>query len=105
MNLSYKNLKLVACGTFAVMLVAGFTSCGKKDVNSPGFEFMPDMYRSPSVESYGSHTINGDTLDNAMLPVIGTIARGYMPYVYPNTPEGYASAGLYLKIRLFTLKG
>ena len=97
MNLSYKNLKLVACGTFAVMLVAGFTSCGKKDANSPGFEFMPDMYRSPSVEYYGTHVINGDTLDNAMLPVAGTISRGYMPYVYPNTPQGYEQAGLYLK--------
>lgn len=97
MNLSYKNLKLVACGTFAVMLVAGFTSCGKKDVNSPGFEFMPDMYRSPSVEYYGIHVVNGDTLYNAMTPVKGTIARGYMPYVYPNTAEGYEQAGLYLK--------
>lgn len=97
MNLSYKNLKLVACGTFAVMLVAGFTSCGKKDANSPGFEFMPDMYRSPSVEYYGTHVINGDTLDNAMLPVAGTVARGYMPYVYPNTAQGYEQAGLYLK--------
>jgi mono/diheme cytochrome c family protein len=97
MNLSYKNLKLVACGTFAVMLVAGFTSCGKKDVNSPGLEFMPDMYRSPSVEYYGIHVVNGDTLYNAMTPVKGTIARGYMPYVYPNTPEGYEQAGLYLK--------
>jgi mono/diheme cytochrome c family protein len=97
MNLSYKNLKLVACGTFAVMLVAGLTSCGKKDVNSPGFEFMPDMYRSPSVEYYGIHVVNGDTLYNAMMPVKGTIARGYIPYVYPNTPEGYEQAGLYLK--------
>jgi mono/diheme cytochrome c family protein len=97
MNLSYKNLKLVACGTFAVMLVAGFTSCGKKDVNSPGFEYMPDMYRSPSVEYYGIHVVNGDTLYNAMTPVKGTIARGYMPYVYPNTPDGYEQAGLYLK--------
>lgn len=97
MNLSYKNLKLVACGTFAVILVAGFTSCGKKDANSPGFEYMPDMYRSPSVEYYGTHVINGDTLDNAMLPVVGTIARGYIPYAYPNTPQGYEQAGLYLR--------
>lgn len=97
MNFSYKNLKLMACGTFAAVLVAGFTSCGKKDVNSPGFEFMPDMYRSPSVEYYGIHVVNGDTLYNAMLPVKGTIARGYMPYVYANTGEGYEQAGLYLK--------
>ena len=97
MNISYKNLKLITCGTFAVMLVAGFTSCGKKDANSPGFEFMPDMYRSPSVENYRTYIIGDDTLNSAMLPVKGTIARGYMPYVYPNTPEGYEQAGLYLK--------
>ena len=97
MNLSYKNLKLITCGTFAIMLVAGFTSCGKKDANSPGFEFMPDMYRSPSLEYYGTHIINGDTINNSKLPVAGTIARGYLPYVYPNTPDGYELAGLYLK--------
>lgn len=96
--MSYKNLKLIACGTFAAMLVAGFTSCGKKDVNSPGFEFMPDMYRSPSVEVYGTSEVNGDTIwSSRFLPVKGTIARGYMPYVYPNTPEGYEAAGLYLR--------
>ena len=97
MNLSYRNLKLITCGTFAVMLVAGFTSCGKKDANSPGFEFMPDMYRSPSVENYGTYIIGDDTLNSAMLPVKGTIARGYIPYVYPNTVEGYEQAGMYLK--------
>lgn len=97
MNISYKNLKLITCGTFALMLVAGFTSCGKKDVNSPGFEFMPDMYRSPSVENYGTYIIGDDTLNSAMMPVKGTIARGYIPYAYPNTPEGYEQAGLNLK--------
>jgi mono/diheme cytochrome c family protein len=97
MNLSFKNLKLITSGTFAVILVAGFTSCGKKDSNSPGFEYMPDMYRSPSLEYYGTHIINGDTLNSSKLPVAGTIARGYMPYVYPNTTQGYEAAGLYLK--------
>lgn len=97
MNMSYKNLKLMACGTFAALLVAGFTSCGKKDANSPGVEYMPDMYRSPSVEYYGSQVINGDTVYSAMTPVKGSIARGYMPYMYPNTPDGYEQAGLYLK--------
>jgi mono/diheme cytochrome c family protein len=97
MNMSYKNLKLLACGTFALILVAGFTSCGKKDANSPGFEFMPDMYRSPSVEYYGKYVIDGDTLFSAMKPVKGTIARGYLPYVYANNADGYEKAGLYLK--------
>ncbi len=97
MTFTIKNLKRLTCGAFAGLLVAGFTSCGKKDVNSPGFEFMPDMYRSPSVEYYGVHIVDGDTLYNAMTPVKGTIARGYMPYAYPNTGAGYEQAGLYLK--------
>ena len=31
-----------------------------------------------------------------MKPVKGTVARGYLPYAYPNTPEGYEQAGLNL---------
>ena len=71
------------------------TSCGKKDKNSPGIEFMPDMYRSPSLESNMAYVskITGDTLPANRLPVAGTIARGYMPYPYPMTPEGYEAAG------------
>lgn len=98
MKMSYKNLKLVTCSAMAAMLVAGFTSCGKKDTNSPGLEFMPDMYRSPSLEVYGTRVVDGDTITAfEFLPVQGTIARGYIPYVYPNTGEGYELAGLYLK--------
>jgi mono/diheme cytochrome c family protein len=98
MKLKNKNLKLTLCGLTAGILVAGFTSCGKKDANSPGVEFMPDMYRSPSVEVYGTSMLNGDTIcSTQFLPPKGSIARGYMPYVYPNTTEGYEQAGLYLK--------
>jgi len=57
---------------------------------------MPDMYRSPSLEYYSVHTVDGDTVNNAMKPVAGTVARGYMPYPYANTPEGYEAAGLNL---------
>jgi mono/diheme cytochrome c family protein len=81
----------------AGVLLAGLTSCGKEDPNSPGVEFMPDMYRSPSLEYYQVHLIDGDTLLNAKKPVAGTVARGYIPYTYPNTPEGYEAAGTSLK--------
>lgn len=95
--MNYKNIKLAVTGAFAVVVLVSLTSCGKKDENSPGVEFMPDMYRSPSLEYYSTHTIDGDTADNAMLPVKGTVARGYLPYAYSNTPEGYEAAGLNLK--------
>jgi mono/diheme cytochrome c family protein len=97
MKMNYKNIKLVVSGALLTLVLAGLTSCGKKDENSPGVEFMPDMYRSPSLEYYSIHTIDGDTANNAMLPVKGTVARGYMPYGYENTTEGYEAAGLNLK--------
>ncbi|HQQ93667.1 MAG TPA: cytochrome c [Bacteroidia bacterium] len=90
-------LKFTLSAAFAGLLIAGLSSCGKKDENSPGVEFFPDMYRSPSLEYYTVHTVDGDTVNNAMQPVAGTVARGYIPYLYPNTAEGYEQAGLNLK--------
>ncbi len=97
MKKHYKIVKFVVCSALTGLLLAGFSSCGKRDANSPGVEFMPDMYRSPSLEYYQIHTVDGDTVYNAMKPVKGTVARGYMPYAYANTTEGYEAAGLNLK--------
>lgn len=76
-----------------------FTSCDSKDPNSPGVEFMPDMYRSPSLESNMSYVDmnTGDTLEANRMPVAGTIARGFYPYAYANTLEGYEAAGANLR--------
>jgi len=74
---------------FAFILV--LSSCGKKDANSPGVEFMPDMYRSPSLETYSEDDFFTDSMSTRR-PVAGTIPRGYMPYPYANTPEGYELA-------------
>lgn len=79
-------------------------SCTNDDPKKPGFEYMPDMYRSPSYETYSSNPNFADSL-TARQPVNGTIARGdaiytdldRMPYPYPNTPEGYEQAGVELK--------
>ena len=79
-----------------------FTSCESKDPNSPGVEFMPDMYRSPSLETNMGYVRikNGkqsyDTLQANRMPVAGTIPRGFMPYPYANDTAGYAAAGRYL---------
>ena len=96
MKKHYKTIKFVFASALVGLLLTSFTSCGKKDANSPGVEFMPDMYRSPSLEYYSVHTVDGDTINNAKKPVVGTVARGYLPYAYPNTPEGYEQAGLNL---------
>lgn len=80
----------------------GFTSCSKHDENSPGVEFMPDMYRSPSLEANLFDVVKNedgsyDTIISNRKPVAGTIARGFMPYAYANTPEGYEAAGANLR--------
>jgi mono/diheme cytochrome c family protein len=87
-------MAVFGCVTIAV------TSCDKHDQNSPGVEFMPDMYRSPSLETNSFSVIKNadgsfDTIATNRLPVAGTIARGYLPYPYPNTPEGYEDAKLH----------
>lgn len=79
-----KKAKFISIIVILGCVSIAITSCGKKDKNSPGVEFMPDMYRSPSLESnmaYVSKT-TGDTLQVNMMPVEGTIARGYMPLAY-----------------------
>ena len=97
MKKNYRTIKFAFTAALAGLVFASFTSCGKKDENSPGVEFMPDMYRSPSLEYYQVHTVDGDTLDNAMKPVKGSVARGFLPYAYPNTADGYALAGANLR--------
>jgi mono/diheme cytochrome c family protein len=90
-----KITKIISLMSLFGCVAIGFTSCEPHDKNSPGLEFMPDMYRSPSLESnMGYVDMNtGDTLQANRLPVAGTIPRGFMPYPYPNTAEGYEAAG------------
>jgi len=67
-----------------------FVSCGN---DGRGYEYMPNMYRSPSLETYGKNTVFKDSI-NARNPVKGTIARGYLKmFNYDETLEGYLLAG------------
>lgn len=84
--------------------------------NSPGVEYMPDMYRSPAVEAYVDYgqdpyyfteekAREQRERQSARKPAEGTIPFakdpakvGFnMPYAYPATPEGYERAGAELK--------
>jgi mono/diheme cytochrome c family protein len=80
---------------FAAAATMVLTSCDR-GATKPGYEFMPDMYRSPSYETYSASGITADG-KSAMDPVKGTIARGYVQYDYPNTQEGYDAAKAELK--------
>ena len=84
----------VAIASFSGVMLLG--SCGN-DPKSPGLEFMPDMYRSSSYETYQAASLFADS-STALAPVAGTIPRGFDTYFpYPNTNEGYEAAGAELK--------
>ena len=81
--------------TYAYILIISTVflySCSNNEDGKPGYEFMPDMYRSPSLEIYSSNTFFKDSL-NARKPVSGTIPRGFIPFDYNNSTEDYLLAG------------
>jgi mono/diheme cytochrome c family protein len=80
-----KTKFIIICALY--MLI---TSC---DNDGRGYEYMPNMYRSPSLETYGKNNVFSDSL-NARQPVKGTIARGYLKtFNYDSNLEGYLLAG------------
>ena len=80
----------------SIACIALLSSCSNNEDGKPGYEFMPDMYRSPSLEIYSSNSFFKDSL-NARLPVAGTIPRGFIPFDYDNNLEDYLLAGDQLK--------
>ena len=110
------SLKNTLYAAFALLLGACVT-----DPNSPGVEYMPDMYRSPAIEAYVDYGMDPyhfgeaqyDSLNtriSARKPVPGSIAYAgsemvfNMPYAFENTTEGYEKAGAELKSPLPTMK-
>lgn len=95
--------------TLLFVSAAAFLSACVTDPNSPGLEYMPDMYRSPAIEAYVDYGMDPyhfgyvqyDSLNgriSARKPVPGSIAfaggemKFNMPYPYPNTIEGYEAS-------------
>jgi len=104
MNNSFKTIKIVAIAS--VVFSGVFTSC-VSDPNSPGLEYMPDMYRSPAVEAYVDYghvkERHVDSLVKAnpsLVPPHGTVPYSTnlindMPYAH-GAPFGFdKSHGLY----------
>ncbi len=94
-----RNTKFTYClsTAFAAVSIMFLLSSCNDDPKFPGYEYMPDMYRSPSYETYSPNPFFADSM-TAQQPVAGTIARGQsFPYPFPNTPEGYEQAGKELK--------
>src|SRR3990172_9159420 len=86
-------------------LVLLLSSCNNVP-NSPGWEYMPDMYRSSSYETDGANGMFHDSMANRSA-VAGTISQGWIPnsefsalkvpYPYKNDSAGYENSGRFLK--------
>lgn len=72
-----------------VVVVSFVTSC-KKD-SAPNYQFFPQMYESVGYETYGSYDIFPNQ-QQALLPVDGTVARGFKPFDIDGSTEGYEYA-------------
>ncbi len=71
----------------AFVIVASIVMVSCFDSSKPNYQYMPNMYKPVSYETYGEYEIFPGGLE-AMLPAEGTIPRGWQPYDYPNTTEG-----------------
>ncbi len=77
----------------AFVLLAS-VSCQKD--SKPNYQYMPNMYTSVGYEAYGEYTVF-ENEQEAKLPVDGSVPRGWMPYNYENSNDGYQSAKTGLK--------
>ncbi len=83
---------------FLTCMAAYFLGACQAHGDFTGREYMPDMTHSKAYEPYvegRTVMIDGDTVQlfpnnqAALKPVSGTVARGYVPYAFENTAEGY----------------
>lgn len=66
------------------------------DSSKPNYQYMPNMYEPVGYETYGAYEVFPSGQE-AMLPVSGTVPRGWEPYDYPDTTEGLNDAKANLK--------
>ena len=71
------------------LLAASAVSCVEN--SKPNYQYMPNMHETVSYEPYGAYDVFVNQQE-AKLPAEGTISRGWKPYEYENSPEGYAAA-------------
>ena len=82
-----KNILKISIAIFSLGVL--MTSCSNK--REPNYRYMPDMYEAIPYETYAEVKEFPNGMEAQSTPV-GTIARGKMPYEYPNTQEGYQLA-------------
>ena len=64
--------------------------------SKPNYQYFPNMYESVGYKTYAESTAFRNGIE-AQLPAKGSVARGWAPYDYPDTNDGYEAAKANLK--------
>ena len=72
-----------------LLCFALFYSC--QDNSKPNYQYMPNMYEAIGYDTYSESDAFSNGIE-AQLPVEGSIARGWQPYGFPDSNEGYELA-------------
>lgn len=89
---------------YKITLLFGITilvsSC--HDTTAPNYQYFPNMYESVGYETYSESKAfkNGQ---EGQIPANGSLKRGFVPYGYENSTEGYDLAKLNSKSPLDTI--
>ena len=86
-----KDRKVLFVGIFFCL-----TLVGCYDSSQPNYQYFPNMYEPVGYEAYAESKAFRNGIE-AQIPVDGTISRGWTPYDYPNSNEGYDTAKINLK--------
>ena len=69
---------------------------------APNYQYFPNMYESVGYETYSESDAFKNGIE-AQLPAEGTVNRGFEPFEYENSTEGYELAKANLKSPLDSL--
>ena len=61
------------------------------DSSKPNYQYFPNMYESVGYKTFAESDAFRNGIE-AQLPVEGSVARGWAPYDYPDTNDGYEAA-------------
>lgn len=85
-----KNMKQFKSILLVLIVLAAF-GC-KRDNNTTGYAYFPDMAYSNAFETWGSSPNYSDSV-TMLLPVEGTVPRGMIPYQYAKSFDEQQRAG------------
>jgi len=77
--------------SISLLLIFSFLLTSCFDPSKPNFQYFPDMYQSLAYETYAESDAFSNGIE-AQIPPDGSIPRGWDPYDFENSTEGYELA-------------